>query len=220
MKIGVLTYSLNHLKTNQIVRGLIARGIKKIKIIIVPFKKFKKRNPIINHRPAQFRKNSLSKICNKYKIKIIKIEEKKVFNGLDFAIIGGSGIINKKYIKKNFIINCHPGLIPQTRGLDSFKWAILKNNLIVNTLHFIDKEIDEGKILHQKLTKIYKSDTIKTLAKRHYKNEIDLLINFDYHMKKKRIYKLTKCAAYLRMPVDLEQTVISGFNKWKKKFIK
>ena len=92
--------------------------------------------------------------------------------------------------------------------------------MIGNTLHFIDKEIDEGKILHQKLTKIYKSDTIKTLAKRHYKNEIDLLINFDYHMKKKRIYKLTKCAAYLRMPVDLEQTVISGFNKWKKKFIK
>jgi len=32
---------------------------------------------------------------------------------------------------------------------------------------------------------------------------------------------LLKCAAYLRMPVDLEKTVISGFNKsWKKRFIK
>ena len=53
-------------------------------------------------------------------------------------IICGSQIIRKK-LKKNFIINCHSGLI-QSRGLDSFKWDIL----LGKRWHFIDNQVDSS----------------------------------------------------------------------------
>ena len=61
----------------------------------------------------------------------------------------------KKILIKNHIINCHSGLIPETRGLDSFKWAILNNKFVGNTLHYIDQNVDLGKIIYQEKTKIY-----------------------------------------------------------------
>ena len=69
------------------------------------------------------------------------------------------------------------------RGLDAFKWTILKNEVLGNTLHFIDENVDYGKIISHKKTPIFKSDSMQTLIDRHYKMEIDMLVNFEKYSK-------------------------------------
>ena len=95
-------------------------------------------------------------------------------------------------IYKKKIIKCNSGLIPESRGLDSFKWAIINYLKMGNTLHYIDKNVDLGQIISHKVTKLYKNDTLATFAKRHYLNEINMLVNFYKYFKSPNIIKLTK----------------------------
>ena len=102
---------------------------------------------------------------------------KRNINDLDKILVCGSGLLPKELlVKNNKIINCHSGLIPLSRGLDSFKWAIKNLFKIGNTLHYIDENVDLGKIISHKVTKLYAKDTLTSFAKRHYYNEINMLI--------------------------------------------
>merc|ERR1711916_53911 len=92
-----------------------------------------------------------------------------------YLVVGGAGIIKTEYTSKHKIINSHPGLIPSSRGLDAFKWAIYNNITPGITIHQIDENIDMGKIIHHEKTPIFETDDLKTLAQRHYRNEIDTL---------------------------------------------
>jgi phosphoribosylglycinamide formyltransferase-1 len=220
MKIGIITYNRPHLKTQQILKGLIKKKYK-ITLLISDYKKYKKRKIFFNHRPKQFIGESPLQLSKKYKLQIIKLKNKKSFINLDFAIVGGSNVLEKKFIKKFFIINCHSGLIPQSRGLDAIKWSIYKNNKVGNTLHFIDQRIDKGKIIRQKLTKIYKSDNLKFFCKRHYQNEIDMLINFEKYIKKKENkLKLSQQKPNQRMSHKIDKELITKFNLYKKSYLK
>ena len=65
-----------------------------------------------------------------YNLKIKLLKDSNCFKSLDIVLIGGASIIEEEKIKKNLIINCHSGLIPETRGLDSLKWAIFNNKKV------------------------------------------------------------------------------------------
>ena len=122
---------------------------------------------------------------------IIKKLNSKNIKNLDKILICGSGLISKKILKNNKkIINCHSGLIPSSRGLRLFKCS--NNKLQKNWEYpsFIDKNVDLGKIISHKVTKLYKSDNLFSFAKRHYLNEINMLINFDKYIKTPNIIKL------------------------------
>ena len=222
MKIGLLTYDIHHAKTYSILKGLIKRH-KNITLIINKFRNYKKKkvNPIYPHRPAQLKGPNSLQLSKKYKLKKIKIEKIKSYK-FDYILIGGSGLIKKKFIKKN-IINCHSGLIPQSRGLDAFKWAIKNNRIVGNTLHFIDEKADLGKIISHKITPIFQKDTYQQFARRHYQNEINMLINFDKFIRKPNILNKIlkkKNKPMLRMKNKDEILMINNFEKFKKKFKK
>ena len=211
IKVGILTYDKPHLKTQQVINGLLKKNNVSIKkIIFSKFKPFKERKIFFKHRPSQFIGQHPLEIANSLKIKFENINNKNSFFNLDYVIVCGSQIIKKK-IKKKFIINCHSGLIPQSRGLDCFKWDILLGKKIGTTLHFIDEKVDFGQIISQKYTKINKSDSLKTAANRHYNNEIKMLINFDIFLKKKKIFKLSKNKNTLRMNLNYEKKMIKCF---------
>tara|TARA_B100001250_G_scaffold413313_1_gene447050 strand:- start:3476 stop:4126 length:651 start_codon:yes stop_codon:yes gene_type:complete len=216
MKIGLLTYNLPHHKTQKVLEGLIKKGYKKIKLIFVPFKKYKKRSrPLITHRPKQFKGKSPQFYIKRYNLESGKIGQRNIFKGLDFVLICGSSLIKKKLLRNTPIINCHSGLIPQTRGLDSFKWAILNSHRVGNTLHYIDSRVDRGKVVYQEVTKLKKNDNIFQFARRHYDNEIKLLINFKKYLKHKKILKLKINPPRLRMPKNLERKVLLKFKSIK-----
>ena len=46
----------------------------------------------------------------------------------------------------NGIINFHPGVLPENRGLDNLKWAIYNNLPQGVTTHLIDENIDVEQI--------------------------------------------------------------------------
>ena len=54
-----------------------------------------------------------------------------------------------KSVNKGFI-NLHPSYIPYNRGMHPYYWSIVDGNQAGTTIHFIDENIDEGKILFQK----------------------------------------------------------------------
>lgn len=222
MKIGIITYDKPHKKTQEVLFGLSEIGYKKIKLIISKFKKFKnkKNHNFLNHRPFQFEGPNYKELSKFYGIEYCEFDNIKTFKNLDVALVCGSSLINKKLIKKNFIINCHSGLIPLRRGLDSFKWAILNKEPIGNTLHYIDKSVDHGKIISHKITPLFKSDTLDLFAKRHYNEEIRMLINFEYHINKPNITKLNSKDPNMRMPLSLEKKLIKKFKDYKDIFLK
>ena len=222
MKIGLITYDKPHFKSYQILKGLIKKNKYQIKLLLVKFKKrSKKKN---DHRPHQFKTKSQIKLAKVNNIKSVYFNKKNCLSKIDVAIIGGANLLNYRIIKKNYILNCHSGLIPQTRGLDSIKWSIYKNELVGNTLHYIDQSVDKGNIVCHKITKVYKSDRLSNFYKRHYNNEIKLLINFENFLKKKmnkknRIIKLRSKSPTLRMPEKFELKLKDKFEIYKKKFI-
>ena len=120
-----------------------------------------------------------------------------------------------KFIKKNLYINCHSGLIPSSRGLDSAKWDILKNRVAGCTLHFIDSRTDLGTIISHKCTPILKKDIMSHFFKNHYRNEINMLINFEEHLNKPVILKLTLNKSNMRMNKINEILMIKNFKIWK-----
>tara|TARA_A100001011_G_scaffold62765_1_gene62893 strand:+ start:651 stop:1223 length:573 start_codon:yes stop_codon:yes gene_type:complete len=107
-------------------------------------------------------------------------DEKKVLNILlkekiqIICLAGFMKILSKNFIKKfnGKIINIHPSLLPNYKGLNTHK-RVLDNNEKYSgcTVHFVNSKLDSGKIILQKKIKILKNDTPKKLQKRILKQE-------------------------------------------------
>jgi methionyl-tRNA formyltransferase len=74
------------------------------------------------------------------------------------------------------IFNLHPSLLPQYRGCSSTSWALINGeNIIGYTYHYIDSQIDTGKIILQKVVVIEEFDTGLSL---YYKMMYEALNDF------------------------------------------
>ncbi len=124
-------------------------------------KKFKIKKKIINYSNIKNSEKKILKSLKKNKIDLI-------------CLAGFMKILSKNFIK-NFnkkIINIHPSLLPKYKGLNTHKRAIEnKEKYSGCTVHFVNSNLDSGKIVLQKKVKILKKDTFKTLEKRVLKQE-------------------------------------------------
>ena len=192
-KIGIITYEKPHKKSLDLFFKLLENNYNEITLLILPWKKFKKRNNLFFHRPKlPIKSKGLLGLKKKYNLKVRKLNSIDDYKGLDFALIGGAYILSPELIKPNFIINCHPGLIPFSRGLDAFKWSINSKEILGNTLHYVDENVDLGKIIAQNITPILNTDSLEEAAKRHYESEISMLANFENHIREGKYFKLPK----------------------------
>ena len=85
------------------------------------------------------------------------------------CLAGFMKILSKNFIKnfKGKILNIHPSLLPQFKGLKTHERVIeSKKKYSGCTVHFVNTRLDSGKIILQYKIKIKKSDTPKSLAKR------------------------------------------------------
>ena len=85
----------------------------------------------------------------------------------DLIVLGGSRIIRKNIIEipRIGILNAHPGLLPEYRGVDVIRWAILNGEDVGVTVHFIDEEIDCGTICLQEVISInFGKDNIQDIS--------------------------------------------------------
>lgn len=137
-----------------------------------------------------------------------------LFNGADVYLHCTAKIVPKSFIEGRTILNAHPGILPGNRGVDAFKWSIVKSWPIGVTLHIIDEEIDRGVVLYRRPVPLLENDTLSTLAERAYTFECDMLANFDAHLSKRRYdWKVgdTFPVSHARIPLDLDANIESLF---------
>jgi len=77
---------------------------------------------------------------------------------------------------ENKIINIHPSLLPKYPGLNTHQKVIENNDKFHGvTIHFVNNELDAGKVIAQGKLKVEKSENIAKLIERIHKIEHDLL---------------------------------------------
>ena len=110
-----------------------------------------------------------------FKFKKKSLDERKILKILKFkridliCLAGFMKILSKSFIKnfKGKILNIHPSLLPNYKGLNTHKRVLLNKEKYTGcTVHFVSPTLDSGKIIMQKKLKIKKDDTPKKLAKR------------------------------------------------------
>tara|TARA_B100000212_G_scaffold268150_1_gene207597 strand:- start:42 stop:773 length:732 start_codon:yes stop_codon:yes gene_type:complete len=75
-----------------------------------------------------------------------------LYNDLDLDCLLNAGTPRKisdmilKSIKKG-VVNIHPGILPDYRGCSCVEWAILNDDPVGNTAHFMDSGYDTGPII-------------------------------------------------------------------------
>ncbi|WP_161594708.1 formyltransferase family protein [Helicobacter sp. MIT 11-5569] len=192
-------------------------------IYSLPFVSRDEKVVLFSHRPKQSESVNAQEIAQKWKIpfKICQSDE-EIDNECEIYLVTGCGILSNACLKGKKILNVHPGIIPNSRGLDSFKWAILKDKPLGVTLHYIDENVDCGEVVAVVPTPIYPSDSLQTLARRHYENEIAILANFEYHLQnpKNPFKDIDFCESTKRMQLLEEKTMLEYFNTYKEKMCK
>lgn len=176
--LGIISYDVPHLKTEQLILNLRDRYA--LTVYALPFVMRPKRRVLFQHRPNQLQAAHPREICTQFNIPFVSVKcDENIENGLDFYLVGGAGILSEKCLRGKQILNAHPGIIPAVRGLDAFKWSIYGLKPLGVTLHYIDKNVDAGQIISVLPTPIFPSDSLECLARRHYENEIRLLLDFE-----------------------------------------
>lgn len=227
-KVCVITYDVGHLKAIKVFLGLLQKDYQ-LYALLVPFKYKKKINikKKFEDRPNPILKNfDFISFCKNNFIKILRLnsweEEDNAYlfknydkNNMIFLTCI-SKIIPPWFVNKFTVINSHPGILPYARGLDTFKWSVLKKITIGVTLHIIDKNIDCGIILKKVKTPLQIKDTLNDVAMRTFEIECLLLINFnDYLYYKKKVEKISNKTNYFskRLSVIEEKNLTRFFKK-------
>ena len=193
MKVGLISYQVGHLKTKQLADLLLKKGYEVV-IFAFPFYK-KNKNDSVEHscriedRPSQLLNKSWEEIYSDGSLSIIYLnswgedsikylDKSEVFVYLHCV----AKILPKNMLMNRLVLNCHPGLLPQNRGVDSLKWSIVNIWPIGITLHAINEKIDSGLILVRKRLTIYATDTLRDVFERAYNEEVNLLSDFELYL--------------------------------------
>ena len=122
--------------------------------------------------------NKIQKIIISFKEKLQA--ETRILNILNYkkinfiCLAGFMKVLSKKFINKfpGKIINIHPSLLPKYKGLNTHIKALKNNEKFSGcTVHYVNSNIDSGKIILQKKVKIIKNETVSSLSKKILKEE-------------------------------------------------
>ena len=227
----LFAYDFPHKKTQDFILRLIAEDYVIDYIIAAPWQKLNIPKGSIRINPRHEGLIAPSLLAKRLKIPYIILphNSREAIEYLEkhpvhFYIISGARILKSEVIDaaRNRIINIHPGLIPQTRGLDTLLWCIYKNQPAGNTAHFIDSGVDSGIIIYKEKLKIYPDDNIIDIALRQIEVQTDILIKALALLRNNKANLIksnaSKSKYNKKMAPNLEKEAIKGFYQWLNKF--
>jgi len=235
MKIAVFAYNFPHKKTQEVLFKLKIQKIPANCVIAAPRRKLKKSNkpPLLRVKPRYTNLDHPKKICKvlNFPYYISAHNSKKTINILkkrriSLGVIAGARIISESVIRATTrgILNLHPGLIPQVRGMDALKWAILENKPLGVTAHLIDKRVDAGRVVLKKKIAVYEDDTFVDLALRLDEESINILpsaIDLAANKNPKTFPKVGKGSKlHYKMEPELEKKLPEKLKYFLKKWTK
>lgn len=226
--IAVISYNTPHRKTQDVLFHLKAKNYNNVHVLALPFViRENPFQPIYQHRPSRAIELSPEEFCANLGYQFSTTTADTLNDQLhelkaDFVVIAGAGLLPDQLVEDHKIINAHPGYLPFTRGLDSLKWAIMKNEKIGVTTHFVDTEADAGFLIDQKYVPVYPNDTFHAVAYRQYEMEIEMLVDAIELIPNKTDFPSLSTSRYeatRRMPKAIEENLIKGFEMYKAKFL-
>lgn len=184
IKIGLFAYNFPHQKTQDFIFRLLTEGYKIDVILAADAVKLNIPPSVVKTKIRHQGLIHPGEIAKRFNIPyyVVKHNSKEAISianerSLDIGIIAGARILKSGIINSfnKGIINYHPGLIPEARGLDAMLWSIRNGIPLGITSHLINEEIDAGKILKVFKIPIYKDDTVFDLSERLYEYQLEML---------------------------------------------
>ena len=163
----LFTYDAPHRKTYDFIMALVANGYTIDCIYAAPWIKMEHKPELVDMTTRGLYYPHTRDIAHNLCIPYIVKPHDKVDGGGDLGIIAGARIL-KAHVIETFdnIINIHPGKLPENRGLDNVKYAILEDIQQMVTAHYIDAQIDRGRFLCESPVPVYADDTYKDIFNR------------------------------------------------------
>ena len=183
-KIVVFAYAFPHKKSQDFLIRLALLGITPAAVIGAPYVRLNlpPRSSRISVRHAGVLETE--EICRA--LSFPYIEAPHTWEGIgeylnsirpDLGLVAGARILKKPLIDafKIGIINFHPGLLPESRGLDCWLWDILEGRTLGNTSHLIDSRMDAGLMIERQELVIHPDDSLIDLSLRITESQVAML---------------------------------------------
>ncbi len=227
-EIMLFAYDFPHKKTQDFIFRLLVDGYKIKYIIGAPYKKLNVSVPSIRISPVHEGLIHPRKICEKFGIKYEVMEHNSAEAGayldrhqVDLYVISGARILSDRIIasSKNKVLNIHPGLLPEARGLDTLLWSICYDIPIGITSHFISNKIDKGVLIKREVLELKKDDTLLDISLRLLEKQSDVLSSTLEILRKIENFSFSSLDElggkyFKKMPEDIEKETIKKFSRW------
>lgn len=220
----LFSYEVPHLKTIDLAEKLAIKGYS-VTILGFPFiEKIINKLEQFKERPHQIIEGEISIICKKIGVSLVKVpswNDNDIIASLPknrndtIYITCISKIIPKEIIAGRIILNAHPGLLPENRGVDAFKWGIINLIPFGVTVHAVNEYIDAGTILARVIVPIKIVDSLVDVAFRSYELENLMLANFDMYINnldlRHEVDIYASSLSKVRVPEQLSKNIESIF---------
>tara|TARA_B100000700_G_C14664911_1_gene678076 strand:+ start:43 stop:750 length:708 start_codon:yes stop_codon:yes gene_type:complete len=229
-RIGIFAYNFEHKKTHEGLIKLFLHGYQPTCILAANKVKLNFYMSKIRELPSGLTYHHPKNIAKRLNIPYHVVDHKseqciKLINEykLDLGIILGARILREDVIN-SFpigILNMHPGLLPENRGLDNTKWAIINNIRQGVTTHLIDKYIDRGMLIDRKSIDVKHDDTLIDVFMRLQSLELNMMIDYLdklYNDEEVNYKLLDKGNRYNSVPWELEKNLLKTFEEYKVKY--
>ena len=223
MRVGIITYAANHLKTEQVAVGLMHHGYSDISFFALPFKQRPARKIIFEHRPDMTIDGHSSQVAQVVGATYHEVESAHEIApyAADNLLIAGADLLPPEFVNATLgrVLNSHPGKISLVRGLDASKWANLEQQPVKNNLHIIDADTDAVEVVALCRTPLFPSDSLEKFAARHPEIEIDIMIDFEGYLNDRQVESgeaIEPGVARMRMKAEQQKLLHSAFEDYKK----
>lgn len=220
--IVVLTYNYPHRKTQDVILKLLAHGVKPV-VVATEWEERRNFEPIISHRPAGAMQIPLKEMVCNLGLNILLTTKQNLLAALkdlgevDFILLATGNIVDEEVVTQYRVINSHPGYLPKIKGLDALKWAILYEEPIGVTTHFVNEQVDGGVIIQRNIVPLYYEDSFHNLAYRQYEMEVEMLIHALTVKPENIEIGESEYPTFRRMPHRLEYRMLKAFEERKDK---
>ena len=231
MNIAVFVYDFPHKKGQEFLLRLWLEDIPAAAVVGAPIQEVPRPAPTLRTAPRHSGLLHPARLCARLGIPYLVLEHNATATAdllwersIDLVVIAGARIIKPHIIAAPRIglVNFHPGLIPEVRGLDALKWSVYHGVPPGVTAHLIDERIDAGRIVLRRRVPVWPDDSWLDVGLRLLETQVDLLPETVRRLQAQpspESYQYVSGGRLNRpMPPETEQVVAGRFEVWKARY--
>ena len=183
-RLVVFAYAFPHKKTQDVILRLAALDRIPVAVIAAPWEALPVESPTVRVKPRHVDLLHPAELCRTFGIEYHVVDHRSetcllLLDWLkpELGVISGARILSGAVLDyfKCGVVNMHPGLLPDARGLDALQWSLYHGLPLGVTAHIVDARVDAGWILERRLIDIHRDDTLIDLGLRLYETQLAML---------------------------------------------